>query len=91
MLDRRPDSLKVANAYAQRLRLYRGEIGPDEVITPADTADVQAATLAFGVGNWYLVRGDTAQARAWFDRSIRSGGWPGFGFILSEVERRRLR
>ena len=91
MLDRRPDSLKVANAYAQRLRLYRGEIGPDEVVTPADTADVQAATLAFGVGNWYLVRGDTAQARAWFDRSIRSGGWPGFGFILSEIERRRLR
>jgi len=91
MLDRRPDSLKVANAYAQRLRLYRGEIGPDQVITPADTADVQAATLAFGVGNWYVVRGDTARARPWFERSIRSGGWPGFGFILSEVELRRLR
>ena len=91
MLDRRPDSLKVANAYAQRLRLYRGEIGPDEVITAADTADVQAATLAFGVGNWLLVRGDTARARTWFERSIRSGGWPGFGFILSEVELRRTR
>ena len=26
MLDRRPDSLKVSNAYATRLRLYRGEI-----------------------------------------------------------------
>jgi tetratricopeptide (TPR) repeat protein len=91
MLDRRPDSMKVTNAYAQRLRLYRGEIGPDEVITAADTADVQAATLAFGVGNWYVVRGDTARARPWFERSIRSGGWPGFGFIVSEVELRRLR
>ena len=93
MLDRRPDSLKVANAYAQRLRLYRGEItaDPDEVLTPADTADVQVATLAFGVGNWLLVRGDTTRARIWFERSIRSGGWPGFGFILSEVELRRLR
>ena len=91
MLDRRPDSVKVANAYAQRLRLYRGEIGPDEVITAADTADVQKATLAFGVGNWYVVRGDTARARTYFEASIRSGGWPGFGFILSEVELRRLR
>lgn len=91
MLDRRPDSLKVANAYAQRLRLYRGEIGPDEVITAADTADVQGATLAFGVGNWLLVRGDTARARTWFERSIRYGGWPGFGFILSEVELRGRR
>jgi tetratricopeptide (TPR) repeat protein len=90
MLDRRPDSLPVANAYSQRLRLYRGEVGPDGVMTPADTADVAIATLSFGIGNWYLVRGDSAQARAWFTRSVRSGGWPGFGFILSEVELRRM-
>jgi tetratricopeptide (TPR) repeat protein len=91
MLDRRPDSLKVANAYAQRLRLYRDEIGPDEVLTAADTADVQVATLSFGVGNWLMVKGDMARARTWFERSIRSGGWPGFGFILSEVELRGRR
>jgi len=91
MLERRPDSLPVSNAYAQRLRLYRGEIGPGDVLTPADTTDVAVATLSYGVGNWYLVRGDTARARDWFERSVRSGGWPGFGFILSEVELRRLR
>lgn len=90
-LDRRTDSLKTNVAYAQRLRLYRGEITPEQVITPADTADVQAATLAFGLGNWYLVKGDTATARTWFERSVRSGGWPGFGFIVSEVELRRTR
>jgi len=91
MLARRPDSLPIANAYARRLKLYRGEIGPDDVFTPADTADVQVATLSFGVGNWYLVRGDTAKARTWFERSIKSGGWPGFGFIMSEVELRRTK
>jgi hypothetical protein len=61
------------------------------VITPADSSDVAVATLSYGVGNWYLVRGDSAQARMWFARSIRSGGWPAFGFILSEVELRRIR
>ncbi len=91
MLARRPDSLPVDNAYARRLKLYRGEIGPDAVITPADTADVQAATLAYGLGNWYLVRGDTAAAKTYFDRSVKSGGWPAFGFIVSEVELRRLK
>lgn len=91
MLARRPDSLPVDNAYARRLKLYRGEIGPDAVITPADTADVQAATLAYGLGNWYLVRGDTAKAKSYFERSVKSGGWPGFGFIVSEVELRRLK
>lgn len=90
MLDRRPDSLKVTNNYARRLMLYRGEIGPDEVMTPADTTDVSVATASYGIGNWFLVRGDTARARSWFERSVQSGGWPGFGFIASEAELRRL-
>lgn len=91
MLDRRPDSKPAANAYTRRLQLYRGEIGPDAVVTAADTDDVQVATLAYGLGNWFLLRGDKAQARRWFERSIQSGGWPAFGFIASEVELRRLR
>jgi tetratricopeptide (TPR) repeat protein len=91
MLDRRPEK-PVTNAYTRRLALYRGEIGPDAVVTAADTDDTQIATLAYGLGNWYLVRGDKAQARKWFERSVQaSGGWPGFGFIVSEVELRRLR
>jgi len=93
MLDRRPESrlAPITNAYTRRLQLYRGEVGPDAVLTPADTEDVQIATLAFGVGNWYLIHGDKAQARAWFERSVQSGGWPAFGFILSEVELQRIR
>ena len=91
MLDRKPDSIPANNAYSRRLKLYRGEIGPDQVFTPADTGDVQVATLAFGLGNWYLIRADTANARKWFERSVASGGWPAFGFILSEIELRRLR
>jgi len=91
MLDRRPDSLSTAVAYARRLQLYRGTIGPEQVITAADTTDVALATLSYGVGNWYLTRGDTARARSWFERSIASGGWPGFGFIISEIELRRLK
>jgi Flp pilus assembly protein TadD len=91
MLDRHPDSLAATNAYARRLQLYRGQIGPDQVLTPADSDDIQVATLSYGLGNWYLVRGDTANARAWFQRSVRSGGWPAFGFIVSEAELRRLK
>lgn len=91
LLARRPDSLATTVAYASRLKLYRGELAPDAVITAADTADVAVATLSYGIGNWYLVRGDTTQARSWFERSVQSGGWPGFGFMASEAELRRLR
>ncbi len=80
-----------ANAYAQRIALYLGRVGPDQVLTPADTGDIAVATLSYGVGSWFLVRGDTAAAREWFVRSVRSGGWPAFGFIASEAELRRLR
>src|SRR5436309_6671232 len=90
LLDRRPDSIPAGNAYMQRLRLYRGQVAPDSVLTPADTSDIAVATLSYGLGNWYLVRGDTIRARAWFEQSIASGGWPAFGFIMSEGERRRL-
>ena len=75
--------------YAQRLRLYRGEVSPDSVFMPADTSDIQVATLSYGIGNWYLVQGDTAKARTWFERSVASGGWPAFGFIVSEIELRK--
>src|SRR3989441_4197445 len=91
LLDRHPDTPNAGNAYAQRLRLYRGEVSADSVFTPADTSDIQVATLSYGIGNWYLVRGDTAKARTWFERSVASGGWPAFGFIVSEVELRSSR
>jgi Flp pilus assembly protein TadD len=91
MLARHPDSLATTAAYAKRLRMYRGELSPDALIAPSDTGDVDVATLAYGLGNWYLVHGDTAKARAQFQRSIASGGWPAFGFIASEAELARLR
>ena len=86
------DSLTVghATAYMQRIRLYKGQIQPTEVFTPADTESVQVATLSFGLGNWYLVKGDTAKAKENFRRSVASGGWPGFGFMASEQELKRL-
>jgi tetratricopeptide (TPR) repeat protein len=87
----RLDSLPPNYVYTRRLALYRGLIAPEQMITPADTDDITLATLSYGIGNWYLVRGDTTRARGWFARSVASGGWPAFGFIAAEAELRRLR
>jgi tetratricopeptide (TPR) repeat protein len=86
LASRRGDTLPTGYGYTTRLQLYRGEIGPDQVFTPADTAAVQVATLSYGIGNWYLVQGDTTTARQWFERAVRSGGWAAFGFIGAERE-----
>jgi len=88
-LDRPSAGPRGGNFYDIRLRLYRGQIGPDQVVTPADTADIALATLSYGVGNWFLLKGDTATAKRWFERSVASGGWPAFGFIAAEAELRR--
>src|SRR3989442_7458968 len=88
LLDRHPDTPPAGNAYTQRLLLYRGLVSADSVFTAAVTSDIQIATLIDCCRELYLVRGDTAQARRWFERSVASGGWPAFGFIMSEVELR---
>lgn len=79
-----------AAAYWRRLRLYRGQVRPEEMLTSADTSGIQVATLAYGVANWYLVNGDTARAREWFRRVTATTGWQAFGFIAAEEELRRL-
>ena len=91
LLASRPDTVPTTVAYKQRLALYRGEIGPDQLFTPADTSDVNVATLSYGLGNWYLLRGETTKARAAFEKAMASGGWPAFGFIAAEQELRRMK
>ncbi len=90
MLRARPDTLPSTNLYARRLQMYRGLLEPGRVGDPADTADVSRATLHYGLGNWYLVRGDSTRARTEFEQAVASGGWPAFGFIVAEQELRRL-
>ncbi len=86
LLRARPDSVPAGNAYETRLKLYRGQIAPDQVFTPADTAGIQRATLAFGLGSWYLARGDSASGNDWFRRAYAADeGWPAFGFIAAEA------
>jgi tetratricopeptide (TPR) repeat protein len=87
------DSLRItsATAYMQRLRLYRGVSTPEQVIASGDTTAVQRSTLAYGVGNWYLTRGDTVNAKMWFTRAVDAAGWPAFGFLAAEQELKRLK
>ncbi|HWH03985.1 MAG TPA: hypothetical protein VN674_09860 [Gemmatimonadales bacterium] len=90
LLDRHPDSVHTNIIYTRRLRLYRHQVSPDSAFMPADTDDISVATLSYGIGDWYLVKGDRKKALDWFGRAIESGGWPAFGFIAAEVEVKRM-
>jgi len=73
------------DAYHRRLLMYRGEVDPAELLV--DGADaLQMATQGYGVGHWYLLNGDTAEAERIFHRVIGYGNWPAFGHIAAEAE-----
>jgi hypothetical protein len=52
---------------------------------------VSAATLAYGVANWYLYNGKKAEAKALFERIITGPNWMPFGFIAAEAELARMK
>lgn len=82
-----------SGGYLDLLLLHKGERTPEELIGPAGTdATLGSTTAGYGVGAWYLINGDTAQAEGIF-RRVLSGGdqWAAFGFIAAEAELARLR
>ena len=72
------------DAYLRRLLVYKGELPPDSLLTTGDPLDV--ATHGYGLGAWYLIRGDTARAVEIFQRVLDTGYWPAFGYIAAEAE-----
>jgi tetratricopeptide (TPR) repeat protein len=74
------------HAYERRLRLYRGTLPPDSLLPARGLDPVQVATYGYGMGAWYLLRGDTARAEELFRRVLRGTNWAAFGFIAAEAE-----
>lgn len=82
------------DSYHRRLLMYKGELPADSLLAAdgADGADaLTMATQGYGVGNWYLYRGDTTRAREIFERVLSYGNWAAFGHIAAEAELVRLR
>jgi tetratricopeptide (TPR) repeat protein len=74
------------DAYHRRLLMYKGEIPADSLLAVESDEPVQIATYGYGVGNWYLYNGDSARARAIFERIRRAPNWAAFGYIAAEAE-----
>ena len=79
------------SAYHRRLLLYKGELLPGQILDPGVASSLEVATLGFGLGNWYLDRGDSERARELFRQVVATGQWPSFGFIAAETELARTR
>jgi tetratricopeptide (TPR) repeat protein len=79
------------DSYYKRLKMYKGEIEPADVLEVSgsgDDVDLSLATQGYGVGNWHLVNGDSAKAMEIFQRVLQGKHFAAFGFIASEAELR---
>jgi len=80
------------DAYHRLLLLFRGDARADELLASARSGDaIQNATVAYGVGAWLLVNGDSARAREVFHEILAGPQWAAFGYIAAEAEVTRAR
>ena len=78
-------------AYHRRLLMYKGIEKPEALLDTASPDPTQIATQGYGVGNYYLVKGDRARARQVFEKIVSGAGWNAFGFIAAEADLQRMK
>jgi tetratricopeptide (TPR) repeat protein len=78
-------------SYHRRLLMYKGIEKPEALLDTAKADDTTIATQGYGVGNYYYVMGDTARAKAVFQKVTAGGGWNAFGFIAAEADLARMK
>lgn len=78
-------------AYHRRLLMYKGLEKPEALLGAASTDPTQLATQGYGVGNYYLVTGDTPKAKEVFTKVTSGTGWNAFGYIAAEADLQRMK
>lgn len=95
LLEKITDSMTIIenDSYFKRLNLYKGLLPVDSVLSvnaSNEDVDLALATQGYGVGNWHLCQGDTAQAIQIYERVIGGKHFSAFGFIAAEADLARL-
>ena len=80
-------------SYHRLLLMYKGELPADSLMAPGagDQAALDDATIGYGVANWHLYNGRTAEAESLLRRVVAGPQWPAFGHIAAEAELSRMR
>ena len=83
--------------YLNLVRFFQGRMSESEALPPAPPAgntdsevELPFDTVAYGIGNWHLSRGDTAKAQEYFHRVLKGHVWITWGFVGAETDLQRL-
>lgn len=87
-----PDPAAAANAYTDRLLLFKGVKTEQEVASAMAKDPLQQATVGYSVGVWHLLNGREQQARGYFEKALAPPAQPtGFGAVASYFELARMK
>ena len=77
--------------YYDILMLYK--TGDDKILLEKTQImdSLNNATLGFGLGNYYLEKGQKKKAKEIFEKIIAGNQWASFGFIAAEAELKKLK
>ncbi len=78
-------------SYHRRLLMYKGLETPEALLDTATADATTIATQGYGVGNYFLVQGETERAREIFQKVTAGAGWNAFGFIAAEADLYRMK
>jgi len=92
----RPDlDVIESGSYLRLLLMYAGRLSPDSLLASASAgaadAALEDATVGYGVANWHLYNGRSADAERLFRRVLSGGQWGAFGYIAAEADLARMR
>ncbi|MEP6908469.1 MAG: tetratricopeptide repeat protein, partial [Pseudoxanthomonas sp.] len=79
------------DSYHRRLLMYKGVETPQALLDTEGADSTAVATQGYGVGNFYLVNGDTAKAKQVFEMITTTPGWNAFGYIAAENDLQRMK
>ncbi len=75
------------HSYHRLLLMTKGFDDPERLLAEAEEAGgVDHATIAYGVGNWYLTQGRRPRAKEIFEQVVATDVWSAFGYIAAEAE-----
>lgn len=87
-----PDPSVPADAYTDRLLLFKGAKTEQEVAAAMAKDPLQQATVGYSVGVWHLLNGREQQARGYFEKALAPPAQPtGFGAVASYFELERMK
>jgi tetratricopeptide (TPR) repeat protein len=92
LLDQVSEKMEILenDSYHRRLLMYKGVLRPEQLLDTANADDLTIATQGYGVGNWYFVEGNKAQAREIFEKVVQGRQWAAFGYIAAEVDLKHM-